>query len=296
MTLPTLLPVDVYSTICRHTAIKDLTTLCRVTKMFQDEAERILYYSVDITHMTNGKHLMAWCNDIAESQRRSMRVYTLRFPARFISSPQDATPTLSLHVQQAIARALRAFVNLSDLSLRIGLLEREGTPSLLRWSFEECRFSLAAISGNFPGLTLDDIWNVVSEHPNIRYWTPSHPFLKSLSSIPSNVLPRVADVFFVRPDAIKYLVGRPIKRIAWYFPSFYHTRSEGTAALIHLQPFRQTLTHLCYTYYSQQDHADWTPADIVSCLAMHAPNLTSLSIRCFGRKVLTVSFPNLSIS
>ena len=287
--------VDVYSTICRHTATKDLATLCRVSKTFQDEAERILYYSVNITHMTDGEHLMCWCNNTAESQRRSMRVHTLRFPARFNSPPQDAAPTSNLHVQKAIARALRAFVNLSDLSLRMGLPEGEGTPSLLQWSFEGCRFSLTAFSGNFPGLTPDDVWNVISEHPNIRYWTPSNRFLESLSFIPSNVLPSVADVVFVRPDAIKYLVGRPIKRLAWFFQSFPHTISEGTAAMIHLQLFKRTLTHLCYTYISQRDH-DWTPADIVSCLVTHAPNLTSLSICCFERAKLTVSSASLSIS
>ena len=295
MALPTVLPVDVYSIICRHTAINDLTTLCRVSKMFQDEAERILYYSVDITHIADGEHLMSWCNNIAASQRRSIRVHILRFPATFLSPPQDATPTSSLHIQQANAQALRAFVNLSDLSLRIGSAEGEGIPSLLRWSFEGCRFSLTAFSGNFLGLTLDDIWNVVSHHPNIRYWTPSHPFLKSLSSIPSNVLPQVADVVFVRPDAIKYLVGRPIQCLAWLFQSFFHTRSEGTTAMIHLQAFRLTLTHLCYTYCGQKDH-DWTPVDIISCLVMHAPNLTSLSICCFQRTKLTVSFLKLSIS
>jgi hypothetical protein len=295
MALPKALPVDVYCTICRHTATKNLTTLCRVSKMFQEEAERILYYSVDITHMTDGEHLMSWCNNTAESQRRSICVHTLRFPAVFNSLSQDATPTSSLHVQKSIARALRAFVNLSDLSLRIGLSEGEGTPSLLRWTFEGCRFSLTAFSGNFPGLTKDDIWNVISEHPGIRYWVPSDPFLKSLSFIPSNVLPRVADVLFVRPDAIKYLVGRPIKRLAWVFQSFRHMRSEGTAAMIHLQLFKRSLTHLYYMHYGQQDH-DWTSADIVSCLATHAPNLTSLSIFCFERVKLTVSSASLRIS
>jgi hypothetical protein len=238
---------------------------------------------------------MSWCNNTAESQRRSIRVRTLRLLAQFNYPPHDATPTSSLHVQKSIAQALRAFINLSDLSLRIGLSEGEGTPSLLRWTFESCRFSLTAFSGNFPGLTLDDIWNVISEHPNIRYWVPSDPFLKSLSFIPSNVLPRVADVVFVRPDAIKYLIGRPIKRLAWFFQSFRHTRSEGTAAMIHLQLFRRSLTHLCYTYYGQQDH-DWTSADIVSCLTTHAPNLTSLSICCFERVKLTVSSASLGIS
>jgi hypothetical protein len=266
MALPKALPVDVYCTICGHTATKNLTTLCRVSKMFQDEAEHILYYSVDITHMTDGEHLMSLCNNTAESQRRSIHVHTLHFPAQFNSPPQDATPTSSLHVQKSIAQALRAFVNLSDLSLRIGLPEGEGTPLLLRWTFEGCRFLLTAFSGNFPGLTLDDIWNVISEHLNIHYWVPSDPFLKSLSFIPSNVLPCVVDVVFVHPDAT-----------------------------IYLQLFRRSLTHLYYTYYGQQDH-NWTSADIVSCLAMHAPNLTSLSICCFEHVKLTVSPASLRIS
>ena len=295
MALPKALLVDIYCTICRHTATKNLTTLCRVSKMFQDKAEHILYYSVDITNMTDGEHLMSWCNNTAKSQRRSIHVHTLRFPAQFNSPPQDAAPTSSLHVQKSIAQALRAFINLSDLSPCIGLPEGEGTPSLLWWTFEGCRFLLTAFSGNFPGLTLDDIWNVISEHLNIHYWVPSDPFLKSLSFIPSNVLPRVVDVVFVRPDAIKYLVGRPIKHLAWFFQLFHHTRSEGTAAMIHLQLFRRSLTHLYYTYYGQQDH-NWTSADIVSCLATHAPNLTSLSICCFEHVKLTVSSASLRIS
>ena len=210
-----------------------------------------------------------WCPGVTTQPKASKEAYMCTlytFRLNSILPPQDATPTSSLHVQKSIAQALRAFVNLSDLSLRIGLPEGEGTPLLLRWTFEGCRFLLTAFSGNFPGLTLDDIWNVISEHLNIHYWVPSDPFLKSLSFIPSNVLPCVVDVVFVHPDAT-----------------------------IYLQLFRRSLTHLYYTYYGQQDH-NWTSADIVSCLAMHAPNLTSLSICCFEHVKLTVSSASLRIS
>src|ERR1700691_3275980 len=93
------LPVDIYSTICRHAATKDLATLCRVSQTFRDEAERILYYSVNVTHITEGERLMSWCNVIATSQQRAMRVHALRLPDRF-NMPRNSTATSSLHVHQ----------------------------------------------------------------------------------------------------------------------------------------------------------------------------------------------------
>ena len=91
------LPVDIYSTICRHAATKDLTTLCRVSQTFRDETERILYYSVNVTHITEGERLMSWCNVIATSQQshacsRSTPPRSIQYAPEFNGHFEPACP------------------------------------------------------------------------------------------------------------------------------------------------------------------------------------------------------------
>jgi hypothetical protein len=211
-----------------------------------------------------------------------------------VSFPQSTSPwESSLLVQQAVGQALRAFVNLDELSVCSHVpVNIDQSPSLLPSTFDGCTFSLSALSGDLPGFTPEDVWKLLSEHPNIRYWVASDPFQTSISSIPHGVLPNVSDVVFVCPKMVKYLVGRPIKRLVWVFLSFRHTRSEGLEAIVPLEPFKNTLTHLYYTYLGQDD-SDWTIADIISSIATHAPNLTSLIIGSYHRMKSTVSSTRL---
>ena len=269
------LAIEIYSTIFQHVATGDLTTLCRVSKMFQKEAERILYCFVDIVHVTDGERLMSWCHAIAECPPRAFLVRSLRLPGSF---RPDLAHFSSQLVQQAIGQALRTFVNLEELFVRSHSNNKSDTsPTLLLSTFDGCQFSLSALSGDLPGFTSENVWKLLSVHPKIRYWVASDTFMTSISSIPLEVLPNVSDVVFVCPKMTKYLVGRPLKRLVWVFQSFLHTRSEGTEAIVPLKFFKHSLTDLHYTYLGKQD-SDWTYADIIRCIATHAPNLKCLVI------------------
>jgi hypothetical protein len=283
-------PVEVYSTVFRHVPLRDLATLCKVSKTFQHEAERILYHFVDITHITGGERLMFWCHATAESPSRALSVHSLRFPGSFEISHPQSTHFSSLPVQQAIAKAFKAFINLDQLCiLRSLVLDTPyHSPTLLPSTFDDCTFSLSALSGGLPGFAPEDVWRLLSKHPNIRYWVASDSFQPFISSMPHGVLPNVADVVFVRPKMVKYLIGRPIKRLFWLFQSLRHTRSEGMEAIASLELFKHTLTDLHYNHSGQQD-SDWTYVDIIRSIATHAPNLKSLVIDMFHHVKPTVN-------
>jgi hypothetical protein len=104
----TNLPNELYGRISGFVSDnKDLATLCTVSRAFNQEAERVLYASVDLS--TNHLLILTWFENIAEHCRRAAFVHTLTFGMNYLCIPMPAYTWLDI-----IARGLRALVNLKE--------------------------------------------------------------------------------------------------------------------------------------------------------------------------------------
>ncbi|KAJ7162254.1 hypothetical protein C8R46DRAFT_346683 [Mycena filopes] len=112
--MPLLIPPEICATICLELDPSDLSTfyvLCRTCRVFQDEAQRVLYRSVNLERGTM-RSVKSWCLAVTRHSHLAERLYSLSFrlPEAHNLTPTDAT-ILSLQ------RALMACVNLKELKI-----------------------------------------------------------------------------------------------------------------------------------------------------------------------------------
>jgi hypothetical protein len=314
---PPQVPVELYPDIFRYATTSDLAVLSRVSHTFQREAEHILYHYVDLQEIIDGERLASWCLTIIGTPRRAHRVHYLKFPRNFkrpqlpsehASNPDQSwlmkllhcrpmTSTLELpphpKLIQVIALAFKALVNLKQLYI-FGHLEDEGDGiselSIHPATFEDCEFRLSDFGGEMPGFTVEEMWKLLFKHPGISYWVPGDAFARSISSFPQGVLPHLQEVVLVRPDLIKFLIGRPIHSLVMLFQQSIHKKDTGLGVILDLGFFKDTLRTLEYTHFALG--VDWTPVDIIRSIARQVPKLRSLTLSSAG----TVSFEDLHVA
>jgi hypothetical protein len=277
--------------------------LSRVSHTFQREAEHILYHYVDLQEIIDGERLTSWCLTIIGTLRRAHRVHYLKFPRNFkrpqlpsehASSPDQSwlvkllhsrpmTSTLELlpHPKpiQVIALAFKALVNLKQLYI-FGHLEDEGDGiselSIHPSTFDDCEFRLSDFGGEMPGFTVEEMWKFLFKHPGISYWVPGDAFAQSISSLPQRILPHLHEVVLVRPDLIRFLIGRPIQSLVLVFQQSIHNKDTGLGTILHFGLFKDTLRTLVYIHFDLG--VDWTSVDIIRSIAQQVPKLRSLTL------------------
>jgi hypothetical protein len=308
-------PVELYPAIFRYATTSDLAVLSRVSHTFQREAEHILYHHVNLQDITDGERLASWCLTIIGTPRRARRVHYLRFPWKYkppqlpsqhASSPDQSWLVKLLHCRpmtstlellphpkliQVIALAFKALVNLKELLVvgpeANGLSELSIHPS----TFEDCEFRLSSFAGVLlPGFTVEEMWKFFFKHPGISYWAPGDLFARSISSFPQGMLPHLREVVLVRPDLIRFLIGRPIQSLVLVFQQPIHNKDIGLGTILRLGFFKDTLHTLVYIHFKLG--VDWTPVDIVRSIAQQVPKLGSLTLSSPG----TVSFEDLHVA
>jgi hypothetical protein len=309
---PPQFPVELYPAIFRYATTSDLAVLSRVSHTFQQEAEHILYHHVDLRGIIDGERLASWCLTIIGTLRRAHRVHYLKFPWKFnppqLSSEHASSPDQSwlvrlLHCRpmtstlellphpkliQVIALAFKALVNLKELFVvgleGNGLSELSIHPS----TFDDCEFRLSSFAGELlPGFTVEEMWKFFFKHPGISYWVPGDPFARSISSFPQGMLPHLREVVLVRPDLIRFLIGRPIQSLVLVFQQAIHDKDTGHGTILRLGVFKDTLRTLVYIHFDLD--VDWTSVDIIRSIAQQVPKLRSLTLS----SPWTVSFEDL---
>jgi hypothetical protein len=271
--LSVLLPMEVWGSIFRHVERNDLSTLARVSRLFRQEAEYVLYHDVDLSPTTNGARLASWCMSIIGDRRRASRVHTLRFPEYF-KPPRRIFADSSAEIRQLIAQAFKAVVNLKRLFM-YPTVDKSKVPTIVLSTFDNCTFRLTCVFGHFPGLTADEMWEFLSKQPDIFFWGPSSRFISSIDAIPPNTLPSMHEAVLDFPQKLPLFYDLPMWALKLEFNGT-HAKYDGLAVINSLGLFEETLR--CLSYVVTGSLTDWTTLDIIRSLANNAPNLEWLQI------------------
>ncbi|KAJ7155762.1 hypothetical protein C8R46DRAFT_1116401 [Mycena filopes] len=154
-TLP--LPPEICATICEGVGRKDLVTLCRTSRLFGDQAQRMLYRTVDLSRPTP-RALSSWCLAVNRRSHLAERVHTLD-----LGLPDDLA--FSSDVAK-IARALSRCINLKELSVHVDRFgsfgpQSSSNNSIQGWILTKCPFRLTKFSNGF-----------FNESFLAQFWTP----------------------------------------------------------------------------------------------------------------------------
>ncbi|KAF9457742.1 hypothetical protein BDZ94DRAFT_1272464 [Collybia nuda] len=282
-----MVPIEVYHIIFQFVENHNLTTLSCVSRIFQYEAEHILYQSVDLTKGDCRSGIVSWCTAVTNVERRARRVQSLRFPPRYPPILGSSPPTLILgdsQIHKLVAQAFNKIINLKHLFF-FGAGDYPVTlyPSTLK----DCTFRLSSFVGQVSSFSSQDQIDFLSKHPDIEYWVPTQPFLLSVNSFPKAMLPRLRELVLTHPKLTSAFKGRPIEALVLFFIHARHTRDIGREAIIPMGSFKETLHTLVYIHGKLSN--EWSTVDIINDLAERVPHLRSLSFTSLGNDDSVVS-------
>ncbi|KAJ7042348.1 hypothetical protein C8F04DRAFT_1390750 [Mycena alexandri] len=198
------LPPEICAKICEDVNRKDLVTLCRTSRLFGDQAQRIIYRAVDLRRSTSGA-LLSWCLAVTRHPQLAQRVHSLslRLPGD-LSFSSDAGK---------IARALAKCLNLKELSIHrdnsdpFGSRHESQQDSIQGWIITKCPFRLTKFSCSYFKISFLS-----------QFWTPQ-------SEVRVLSLPHCTEHFPVFDDQLPHLIAlevgnaralpadRPLQRI-----------------------------------------------------------------------------------
>ncbi|KAJ7646564.1 hypothetical protein FB45DRAFT_890786 [Roridomyces roridus] len=158
--IPLPLPPEICALICEEIGLarkRDLLALCRVSRLFRDQVQRLLYRVIDFSK-SGPKRLESWCTAVSRSPQLAERIHTLIL---------ELDPNIALSSNMAkLARALAKCVNLKELTVRDGSSGRIRThsveyPSIQGWVLNTCKFRLTKFDNSFFNTSmLSQFWNV----------------------------------------------------------------------------------------------------------------------------------------
>ncbi|KAJ6494515.1 hypothetical protein C8R45DRAFT_988286, partial [Mycena sanguinolenta] len=140
------LPPEICAKICEGVSPKDRVTLFRTSRLFGDQAQRLIYRTVDLSHCTP-RALRSWCLAVTRRSELAERVHALS-----LGLPGDLS--FSSDVAK-IARALSRCVNLKELSVHHDHAGPFGAPyesqasSIQGWIITKCPFRLTKFSNSY---------------------------------------------------------------------------------------------------------------------------------------------------
>ncbi|KAJ6594586.1 hypothetical protein B0H19DRAFT_1247247 [Mycena capillaripes] len=197
-----ILPPEICVLICAE--VEDpgkLAILCRTSRLFLDQAQRILYHTVDLEGRPM-RSVRSWALAVTRHSHLAERVHalSLQLPETLKLSPSDATK---------VQRALSACVNLKELKFSCIEVYGHGNrpDSIHGWMINEAPFRLTKFANtyfNFSWIT--DFWIAQSQ---IRVLSIPHSYSSSLST--KAWLPNLIAVAVSSLQALP--VERPLQRI-----------------------------------------------------------------------------------
>ncbi|KAJ7162225.1 hypothetical protein C8R46DRAFT_1103916 [Mycena filopes] len=137
------IPPEICETICTEVDPADLPMLCKTSRLFRDQVQRILYHTVDLGNCRKSRSLKSWCWAVTHNSRLAERVHTLvlRLPVPLDLGPKDVT---------TIRRALQACVNLKDLTVFPDKVHLDTPPeSIDAYMMDELPFRLTKFTNSY---------------------------------------------------------------------------------------------------------------------------------------------------
>ncbi|KAJ7875105.1 hypothetical protein B0H14DRAFT_3859576 [Mycena olivaceomarginata] len=198
---PLKLPPEICAKICEDVRRKDLVTLCRTSRLFAAQAQRLIYRTVDLSHRTPHA-LRSWCSAVTRHSQLAERVHALSLGlSRDLSFSSDA---------EKIARAIPKCVNLKELAIHhdnsgpFGALYESQMSSIQGWIITKCPFRLTKFSNSyFKNSFLAQFWTPQSE---IRTPTCTNGFPVYDDQLPNLIALEIGEVRALPVD-------RPLQRI-----------------------------------------------------------------------------------
>ncbi|KAJ7173263.1 hypothetical protein C8R46DRAFT_1215220 [Mycena filopes] len=241
-TLP--LPPEICATICEGVGRKDLVTLCRTSRLFGDQAQRMLYRTVDLSRPTP-RALSSWCLAVNHRSHLAERVHTLD-----LGLPSDLA--FSSDVAK-IARALSKCINLKELSVHVDRFgsfgpQSSSNNSIQGWILTKCPFRLTKFSNGF-----------FNESFLAQFWTPQAEL--RVLALPNCGI-RFGSRFPTYEDQLPHLIAlevggvealphdRPLRRIQLRWPRYVHSLPQ----LSELGRYSASLTTLNLVQTAVQEH------------------------------------------
>jgi hypothetical protein len=207
----TSLPTELYRPIIEGLDQNHLLTLVLVSRLFQLEAERLLFRKVAITSRRN---IVIDCKHLLGIPRVLPYIQYLTIDDAY-QRIKGLRLTLSFYT--LLANLLESTTNLTSLNFRTPNTFSSRLENSCRWILSKCRFQLYSLECSF---TLDTVFALfLLKQPAIIHlkWTPFRP---SLTSLPDDALPNLAalDVSSsptAPPLAHEFIPNRPVTHIRW---------------------------------------------------------------------------------
>ncbi|KAJ7141127.1 hypothetical protein C8R44DRAFT_241262 [Mycena epipterygia] len=256
MALHPRLPPEICASICGEVAeAGDLALLCRTSRLFQNQAQRILYHTVDLQG-GRMRSLKSWCLSVTRHSHLAERVHTLS-----LLIPRG----LEVPVAIKIGRALSRCVNLKELTTSGEAYDANGprTVGIYGWMINECPFRLIKFANSyFSEGSIKEFWNAQSE---IRVLLL--PYLRGIFPCSDKQLPNL--IAAGSPSLYGLPAGRVLQRIE---TGFRHTQLEYSS----LVQYARTLTTL--NLLREWPDRNVTILDALISIADLLPRLSHLGI------------------
>ncbi|KAJ6567826.1 hypothetical protein B0H10DRAFT_1055181 [Mycena sp. CBHHK59/15] len=250
-----LLPPEICATICGEVDRAALGVLCRISPLLRDQAQRMLYHTVDLQDR-NMRFLRSWCLAVTRHSHLAERVHALSLQLPSNLEPSDA---------QKISRALALCVNLKELTVR----HEPDAPtddSVQTWILEACTFRLTHFVNSYFNFIDEELF--IGHQPDLRLL--SLPFSSSFSCTDAQ-LPNLTAIDAPLGVVVSLPGARPLERI-----QIHCQRSEFLQGLSLLGRYASTLKTLTLV----REGVEWgsSTVDIVEDIAQVLPALLHFGI------------------
>ncbi|KAJ7502495.1 hypothetical protein B0H11DRAFT_640524 [Mycena galericulata] len=257
------LPPEICAAICSDVEdVASLLNLCRTSRLFRVQAQRLLYHSVDLRGRSM-RSIKSWALAVTRHSHLAERVHTLalQLPGTVTLDASDATK---------IGRALNKCVNLKDLKISGEVYANGSRPrSLHGWMINESPFRLVNFENSYFDLDwIQSFWKLQSE---IRILSFPH-FFSRFPFSPEELPNLIAVAGFYVQDLP---VGRPLQRI--------QMRLYGNLSL--LAQYARTLSILNLLQEGISHVSGHTLSGVLVTIADSLPNLVHLGIAEQKREV-----------
>ncbi|KAJ7737147.1 hypothetical protein DFH07DRAFT_95782 [Mycena maculata] len=229
------LPPEICAKICESLSLKDRVTLCRTSRLLADQAQRLIYRTVDLSHSTP-LALRSWCLAVTRHSQLAEHVHVLS-----MGLPIDLS--FSSDVGK-IARALSRCVNLKELSIHpdnsgpFGALYESQSSSIQGWIITKCPFRLTKFSNSyFRNSFISQFWTPQSEIRVLAIPNCTHNFPIYDDQLPHLIALEVGDVRSLP-------VGRALQRIQLRWGRYTAGSVEQLSALSRYSATLMTLNLL----------------------------------------------------
>ncbi|KAJ7616270.1 hypothetical protein DFH06DRAFT_1343284 [Mycena polygramma] len=262
------LPPEICAKICEDLGPKDRVTLCRTSRLFGDQAQHLIYRTVNLRHGTP-RAIRSWCLAVTHHSHLAERVYALS-----LGLPLDLASSSDLG---KIARALSRCLNLKELSIHhdksgpFGASYESAESSIQGWLITKCAFRLTKFSNSFfKNSFLSQFWTPQSDIRVLSIPTCSDKFPCYEDQLPNLIALEVGDVKCLPTD-------RALERIQLRWRRY---SSHSLDQLSALGKFSVTLTTLTLVAQGPTTHGVST-LQTFEKVAHHLPGLLHFGVTDF---------------